>query len=68
MKKFLILLAALASLVIVAVGAVILLMMIFRPAGLIPATRRETELEGIDEAPRIEPRAVPESESMGATS
>lgn len=50
------------------IGAVILLMMIFRPAGLIPATRRETELEGIDEAPRIEPRAVPESESMGATS
>ncbi len=46
------------------IGAVILLMMIFRPAGLIPAKRRKAELDGLDEPDSAEPRAVPASEGM----
>jgi ABC-type branched-subunit amino acid transport system permease subunit len=47
------------------VGALLLLMMIFRPGGLIPARRRRTELRGLDTAAREEPVAVPASEGMG---
>ncbi len=46
------------------IGAVILLMMIFRPAGLIPAKRRKAELSGLDKTDRVEPVAVPASEGM----
>jgi ABC-type branched-subunit amino acid transport system permease subunit len=48
------------------VGALLLLMMIFRPGGLIPARRRRAELRGLDPAPREEPVAVPAGEGMGA--
>lgn len=41
------------------IGAVILLMMIFRPAGLIPAKRRKAELSGLDRPPSAETTAVP---------
>ena len=41
------------------IGALVLLMMIFRPQGLIPAKRRAAELGGLDEAPSSEVRAVP---------
>ncbi|CCH80069.1 ABC-type branched-chain amino acid transport system, permease component (livM) [Nostocoides japonicum T1-X7] len=47
------------------IGAVILLMMIFRPQGLIPAKRRAAELHGLDDQPREETRAVPAGEGMG---
>ena len=46
------------------IGAVVLLMMIFRPAGLIPARRRKAELTGFDDAPSIETRAVPAGEGI----
>jgi ABC-type branched-subunit amino acid transport system permease subunit len=46
------------------IGAVILLMMIFRPAGLIPARRRAAELHGLDGVSRAETVAVPASEGM----
>ncbi|MDQ2756495.1 MAG: hypothetical protein M3Y71_08015 [Actinomycetota bacterium] len=49
------------------IGAVILLMMIFRPAGLIPARRRATELHGLDDVPRGEPLAVPAGEGLGGS-
>ncbi len=50
------------------IGAVVLLMMIFRPAGLIPAKRRKIELQGhLDEAPSAETVAVPVSGGMGST-
>ncbi len=49
------------------IGAVLLLMMIFRPAGLIPARRRRAELTGFDDQPSAESRAVPIGEGMGAT-
>jgi len=48
------------------IGAVILIMMIFRPAGLIPAKRRAAELHGLDGARSSETRAVPAGEGMGA--
>ena len=48
------------------IGAVVLLMMIFRPAGLIPAKRRAAELHGLDDTPAGETRAVPAGEGMGA--
>lgn len=48
------------------IGAVVLLMMIFRPGGLIPAKRRAAELHGFDDDPGTEPRAVPAGEGMGA--
>lgn len=44
------------------IGAVILLMMIFRPAGLIPAKRRQAELSGLDRPATAESTAVPAAE------
>ncbi len=49
------------------IGAVVLLMMIFRPGGLIPAKRRKAELHGYDQDPDPE-LAVPAGEGMGARS
>jgi ABC-type branched-subunit amino acid transport system permease subunit len=46
------------------IGAVILLMMIFRPAGLIPAKRRKAELHGLDRPSSAETSAVPAGEGM----
>ena len=46
------------------IGAVVLAMMIFRPAGLIPAKRRKAELHGLDGSSSAETRAVPASEGM----
>jgi ABC-type branched-subunit amino acid transport system permease subunit len=46
------------------IGAVILLMMIFRPAGLIPAKRRRAELSGLDKPTSSEASAVPAGEGM----
>jgi ABC-type branched-subunit amino acid transport system permease subunit len=46
------------------IGAVVLLMMIFRPAGLIPAKRRKAELHGLDGTFSAETRAVPAAEGM----
>jgi ABC-type branched-subunit amino acid transport system permease subunit len=46
------------------IGAVILLMMIFRPAGLIPARRRAAELHGLSGVSTAEPRVVPAGEGM----
>ena len=46
------------------IGAVVLLMMIFRPGGLIPARRRAVELSGFDQRQRLEPVAVPASEGL----
>ncbi|HTZ44993.1 MAG TPA: branched-chain amino acid ABC transporter permease [Jatrophihabitans sp.] len=46
------------------IGAAILAMMIFRPAGLIPARRRRAELAGLDAPASAETRAVPASEGM----
>lgn len=46
------------------IGALLLLMMIFRPAGLIPAKRRKAELEGLEHAPTSEVQAVPAAEGM----
>ena len=49
------------------IGAVVLLMMIFRPGGLIPAKRRAAELHGFDDdTTAIERPAVPAGEGMGA--
>jgi ABC-type branched-subunit amino acid transport system permease subunit len=46
------------------VGAIVLAMMIFRPAGLLPAKRRKAELEGLDHASSAEVAAVPASEGL----
>jgi len=48
------------------IGAVVLLMMIFRPGGLLPARRRAVELSGFEPAnrSRLEPAAVPVSEGI----
>ena len=46
------------------IGALILLMMIFRPAGLIPARRRKAELSGLDRPKSAESTAVPAGEGM----
>jgi ABC-type branched-subunit amino acid transport system permease subunit len=46
------------------IGALVLAMMIFRPAGLLPARRRKAELSGLEEAPSSEVRAVPASGAM----
>jgi|EndMetStandDraft_8_1072994.scaffolds.fasta_scaffold24331_2 ABC-type branched-subunit amino acid transport system permease subunit len=46
------------------IGALILLMMIFRPAGLIPARRRKAELSGLDRPKSAETTAVPAGEGM----
>ena len=48
------------------IGLVILLMMIFRPAGLIPAKRRAAELHGLHDEPELESETVPAGEGMGA--
>ena len=45
------------------IGAVVLLMMIFRPGGVIPARRRAVELSGLH-GPRLEPNAVPAREGL----
>jgi ABC-type branched-subunit amino acid transport system permease subunit len=47
------------------VGAILLLMMIFRPGGLIPAARRRAELQGLEMSPAAESVAVPAGEGMG---
>lgn len=47
------------------IGAVVLLMMIFRPAGLLPARRRATELRGLHGGAETEVSAVPAGEGMG---
>ncbi len=41
------------------IGAMVLAMMIFRPAGLLPAKRRKAELEGLDAPASSEAMAVP---------
>jgi ABC-type branched-subunit amino acid transport system permease subunit len=46
------------------VGAAVLAMMIFRPAGLLPAKRRKAELEGLDSPASSEVTAVPASEGL----
>ena len=46
------------------VGALVLAMMIFRPAGLMPARRRKAELEGLDAPASAEVTAVPASEGL----
>ena len=46
------------------VGAAILAMMIFRPAGLLPAKRRKAELEGLDQPVVAGMMAVPASEGL----
>jgi ABC-type branched-subunit amino acid transport system permease subunit len=46
------------------IGALVLVMMIFRPAGLIPAKRRRAELEGLDTPSSAEVRAVPLGEGL----
>jgi ABC-type branched-subunit amino acid transport system permease subunit len=46
------------------IGAVILIMMIFRPAGLVPAKRRKAELGGLDRPSTAETTAVPAGEGM----
>ncbi len=46
------------------IGALLLVMMIFRPAGLIPARRRKAELSGLDKAPSSDTTAVPAAEGM----
>ncbi|MCW2526405.1 MAG: branched-chain amino acid transporter permease [Pseudonocardiales bacterium] len=47
------------------IGAAVMLMMIFRPAGLIPARRRAIELGHFDDTPSSEVQAVPAGEGMG---
>jgi ABC-type branched-subunit amino acid transport system permease subunit len=46
------------------VGALVLAMMIFRPAGLLPARRRKAELEGLDSPSSAEVGAVPAGEGL----
>ncbi|MDT4935135.1 MAG: branched-chain amino acid transport system permease protein [Pseudonocardiales bacterium] len=46
------------------IGAAVLAMMIFRPAGLLPARRRKAELEGLDSTLSSEVSAVPASEGL----
>ena len=47
------------------IGLIVLLMMIFRPGGLIPARRRQAELKGLQGGDSSEVSAVPEGEGMG---
>ncbi|MHA3703014.1 branched-chain amino acid ABC transporter permease [Jatrophihabitans sp. YIM 134969] len=50
------------------IGAVLIVMMIFRPQGLIPARRRKAELTGLaghDDAVRAREQAVPAGEGLG---
>lgn len=46
------------------IGAVVLLMMIFRPAGLLPARRRRAELDGLQDDSSASVRAVPAAGAM----
>jgi ABC-type branched-subunit amino acid transport system permease subunit len=46
------------------IGAIIIIMMIFRPAGLIPAKRRKAELHGLDAPASSEVTAVPAGGAM----
>ena len=46
------------------IGALVLAMMIFRPAGLLPAKRRRAELEGLDSPASSEVQAVSRSGAM----
>ncbi|HJQ42089.1 MAG TPA: branched-chain amino acid ABC transporter permease, partial [Jatrophihabitantaceae bacterium] len=46
------------------IGALVLVMMIFRPAGLFPARRRKAELEGLEGPVSSEVSAVPISEGL----
>jgi ABC-type branched-subunit amino acid transport system permease subunit len=46
------------------IGAAVLAMMIFRPAGLLPARRRKAELQGLDAPASTEVSAVPASEGL----
>jgi ABC-type branched-subunit amino acid transport system permease subunit len=46
------------------IGAVLLGMMIFRPAGLFPEKRRKLELAGLDDSSSLEAPAVPLSEGL----
>ncbi|MBI3688941.1 MAG: branched-chain amino acid ABC transporter permease [Actinobacteria bacterium] len=48
------------------IGAILVLMMIFRPAGLLPARRRRTELS-LHDIPEAETVAVPAPGSMGGS-
>jgi ABC-type branched-subunit amino acid transport system permease subunit len=48
------------------IGAVVLLMMIFRPGGLIPAKRRAAELRGLSGVASAETVAVAADEGLGA--
>ena len=46
------------------IGAIIILMMIFRPEGLIPARRRRIELSNLEQLPTSETVAVPLAEGL----
>jgi ABC-type branched-subunit amino acid transport system permease subunit len=46
------------------IGALVMIMMIFRPAGLIPARRRRAELEGLDSPVSADVKAVPAAEGL----
>jgi ABC-type branched-subunit amino acid transport system permease subunit len=46
------------------VGALVLAMMIFRPAGLLPAKRRKAELGGLEGESSAEVSAVPRGGAM----
>ena len=46
------------------IGALVLAMMIFRPAGLLPARRRKAELSGFEQPSTSEVTAVPVSEGL----
>ncbi len=46
------------------IGAIVVLMMIFRPAGLIPAKRRRAELSGLDAPASAEVTAVPRAGAL----
>jgi ABC-type branched-subunit amino acid transport system permease subunit len=46
------------------IGAAVLAMMIFRPAGLLPAKRRKAELEGFETSLATDVTAVPASEGL----
>ncbi len=46
------------------IGAIIIVMMIFRPEGLIPARRRRIELSNLEQISSSETQAVPLSEGV----
>jgi ABC-type branched-subunit amino acid transport system permease subunit len=45
-------------------GALLVIMMIFRPAGLLPARRRKAELDGLEDSDSAEVSAVPRAGAM----